>query len=405
MSDSQLYPSLFESKCIKIDDKIWFCATNYNAICTINIRNGKITLVATLKSELFDKKILSINLIKWNNKIIFIPMRAKYINFYDIKNGKIDLVEERKIDHYSRGGSYYNAFIKDDFCYAIPVEESLILKINLKSRCIESTIDIEEKCCDKIGESYRFLSKSNCYEYKNILYFAMSEKPYIIAINLMTDMVWFYKLNLGQCGLAYMDGVGRYIYILTRNGEIILWDIEYSKICDRALLKLKMSEITRYYRSFFWNGYMYFFKYFASDEFIKMNHELGEYKVCNIRKEWEMDLTDEDSLIFLIMEEGKCYFYLEYYELIIVDLQSSDVTKINLQFNDEKINQYVERCVEDELRKGILKGEIIREGKFVWNLCNILKESARMNLENTNVAFQKNSTIGVDIYQNMKDLN
>ncbi len=368
--NDELYPLMNEFKCMKSEDELWFSATNYNALCKVNVRNGKLSVEASFEKENFGEIFLNTQLVRWKDELLFVPFYAQNIYIYHIKERIMDTITGS--ENIRNGNSFFNTYLNADRCIMFPFIGDYIVVVNMSGKNIEQMIDIGAAFYKITGERYHHFSRSDCYEYNGKLYLAMFENPYIMELNLKTWEVRFHKTENSFAGFIHLGGTGDKIFLTSRNGACVLWSISSRAVCNSVTLRQKAEEVTRYYYTALQGKSMYFFKMVPTTEFIKIDTETDRYEVCNIYQEWQITQELEEDLLYLIMENGRFYFYsVDRNELVITGPENGNVQRIRLNTDGSNLEEFAGKQIEMELKRGITKG-IVYEEKYVWNLENLI---------------------------------
>ena len=368
--NADLYPLMNEFKCMKSEDELWFCATNYNALCKVNVRNGKLSIEASFEKEDFGVNFLSMQLVRWKDDLLFVPFYTRNIYIYNSKKRVMDIIDGTGTIR--EGNSFFNAYLTADRCMMFPFTGDFIVVVNMTDRHIEQTIDIGSEFHKITGERYHHFSRSDCYEYNGKLYLAMFENPYIMEMDLQTRKVIFHKTENSLAGFIHLGGTGDKIYLASGNGACILWSISSRAVCNTVKLTQKTDEITRYFYTAMYGKNMYFFKMVPTTEFVRINTETDRYEICNIYQEWQITGKPEEDLLYLIMENGRFYFYsLDRQELVIIGPEAGYIQRIRMKTDGNELEEYADRRIAKELKRGITKS-VVYEEKYVWNLDNLI---------------------------------
>ena len=93
-----------------------------------------------------------------------------------------------------------------------------------------SFMDLQEIYTEFFGEEYAYLSTGAFYKYNDEIYMALHEKPYLMKINLHRKKLEFIQVSKTSAGFQTLAGNRELIYIISRDGRVILWNIEEQKI-------------------------------------------------------------------------------------------------------------------------------------------------------------------------------
>lgn len=197
------------SSWIKNETTLYFVPVNLNIVVIYNKSTG-IKKLLPIREENFTQNNLYSQCLRYENKIIFIPLHAKNLLFLDINNYEMEYVSiSRSIQKDPGYGYFSGGIIKDENLYAIGYLFPGILKYNLVSREMQ-VIDI------------------NILEIGNLAYsYALSGEDGISCATNMGNIVTFFfnndEIEIKKCSEYSFSGI-------TSNAERI-WAFDNNKKC------------------------------------------------------------------------------------------------------------------------------------------------------------------------------
>ncbi len=365
-NDNKWYPQITNG--LRIDNKVFFSAANYNGLFSIDKRTGNVYLIGKLEEEAIDSANLITNMEESNNKIIISPCTAKNAYIFDREEGDITVWNTPKLKNQSF--SIYKVEDKEmgkkDF-FIIPTYGKVFGKLKNNSFELKNAIDFMKEYQKQTGEKYIICSDSGIYVYNECLYFAAMECSLLVKINIINYKIQFTNINNKGKGFYKILGKDRFLFLLSRNNEIIVYDLEIESIisvlCSGELLKDK----GLYRDGFYWNDCFYFVSY-ISNKCIKILLADKKIEVTTLEKEWGIKAEMEEEYRFTTISEGFLYIVSNKDNFIGIDLQTGKFSEVNLQFNIELIKKYLDK----EIKRHIIDDGIIHENDCFYHLADFL---------------------------------
>lgn len=180
--DKEMEPLIVED-ILLLNEEYIFILRDINAVCSLEIKTGRINILGMLPEKISTEKKVSSKLLLWKQKIIFVPTNLENLWLFDRKNMVWDKIEL----HIERGG-------KDKFIDATVYRNKVILLgynypgvviVNLETQKVNYI-----KADEAISE-YGY-ALSNCEKIKNILYATSSSNNKIMILDMDTEQ-WEWK--------------------------------------------------------------------------------------------------------------------------------------------------------------------------------------------------------------------
>lgn len=217
---------------IEEDGKIWFWATNYNALFQCSITGGIAANVWGLGVCEDAMGSLYSKIVKCDNKIIGIPMLTDNILVYDTSTGGARLIpiptQDWRNSHTLERGRFWDGVVYDNYIFMIGFWSAKILKFDIVNEVIIDVIDLYEEM--NIPFEKRFISFKNAVLVSSRILIPAYTRNLVFILNPM-DMQ-YEKLVIEKCGNGFSDIVyaGEDIWLPPRErGQFVQWNIQQNK--------------------------------------------------------------------------------------------------------------------------------------------------------------------------------
>lgn len=220
---------LLSEDCIQIKNDMFFFAKNCNIFFSLNICNGQIRLLDSVKEEHISEERLFSKILQWNKNLIFIPMNAKKIWILDKETFIWKSIRLEEYEEYN--SKFYQGYIKNEYLYMIGCSVPAIVKVNLNTYEYKSILF-------PLREKREYYFRSDYIEVDNKLLLASYFDNSIMYFDLVDETIEFKEIgheNNMYSGICY-DGQN-YWLSPRYNTAIIKWDgydntIEYNYIAE-----------------------------------------------------------------------------------------------------------------------------------------------------------------------------
>lgn len=208
---------------IKIDNKLWFVHNFLPALFTYDIENQNLEFVKQLPFESGNTVRSYCEIIKYKEKLIFIPMSSSDICVYNIKTKEISTqeIKQAKYCNFMRGITYNNKL------FMIPTAYDAIVEFDME----QEKVKYHSKCITKLKKitgydgGYNFMY--GAVEIENKLYLSSVQANYILEFSMDNGKYNIYEV--GDKGYTYWDMVfdGKYFWLNPFKGkDIVRWNKE-----------------------------------------------------------------------------------------------------------------------------------------------------------------------------------
>ncbi len=320
---------------VKVDNKLWFCPYNYNAIFSIDILNGKVELKGSLLNEKRDQRYLTGAPIEKDGLICFVSTNAKHIQVYDTKSNKNCMFEESDNNYI---GCFSKAYEEKETFYIFPASAKYMVKIRHKNQVIERDYAIVALYEETFKTKYNILSKSDIYRYKNQLCMAIWEKPAILFFDLKAESMQYKILKKSKSGFCLMSGKDNYAYLLGIDSHLVRYNL---KDGEEEVFEININCKTTDFKIAFRVSDNIYFCTGLDNKCLKFNTTSFAYELTTLEKEWGIDSESKEIYRFVYLEENKrLYLISNFYRLASIDLGNNHVSYQVLEFNKEELTNY-----------------------------------------------------------------
>ncbi len=368
-AENDFWPELSESNCIIRENKIYFFAGNMNALCNVDLSDGRLRAELSISNEYFDTAFLVNYLLDYQSEIICVPCYAKQIHIIDMnqkKEGCELILPNGKLP----AQAYYNSYVKDKYCYLFPFTARKMMQIDLDRKKITQEIDLKSKFKDVFGKEAVYFSNSGCYGSEDKIYMILRDFPVILEYDISSMKPVFHRLEGDSFAYIHIAGNDKYLYILGYEGTLSIWN-RYSHRTEQILcLELQEGENERFKHSVKLGKYIYLFRYIPSNEFIRIDIEKNQAEVLSIRKLFDLNISTDSKFIYMAENDRKLYFMSEERTIYTMDFEKLTVDIIPIVINKAEIMSFIQKHMS-ELNEGAVS---IPEGRYVWTLENFIKK-------------------------------
>lgn len=194
----------------QIDEKLWFFANGYNALCYLNQEDFSITFATGIPSEETVNGALYRNIEVYDNKLVLIPFNAREIAIYDLLNGNITKIPLKENADVSQ--KFNASIIINDCIYMIPRKYPALVELNM----ITYEVTYHTEWMKKI--------QPNEWGFFFGRYIVRTERG-VVAVSRSANVVMEFDVMRG-CSLSYsyLDKESDYICIAKKDNTYLLVD-------------------------------------------------------------------------------------------------------------------------------------------------------------------------------------
>ena len=206
------------------EDDIWFSANEFNGLFHMNLKTGMTVNKAVFPGEDMYRSNLYQKVVKYNNKLFFIPFYAKDMAEYDLSSGEISKIQ---IDSSIATYRYHTCIIYHDWLYLLPLGNVPCLKYNMNTREMVN-LDFWNEELKKyklnLGSGYSIFSCA--YLLKGKIYAPMGLDHVLFEFDLLDDTIIIHKIGQ-HSGYTDIQHDGENFWLLPREkAPVLQWNPE-----------------------------------------------------------------------------------------------------------------------------------------------------------------------------------
>lgn len=197
---------IFESAIVDKNNLYFFCK-DLNLLCQQNLESGKCIILGSIpEEEIFSERLCG-DIQRYEDILILIPLRAKYVWLYNLSTAKWSkiVIPVKKCDY-----QYFDSHIYDNTLYMIGYWQNNIISINLEDFTINVFVEFDSEYhlgySSVIVNGKLYVVSQNCQEIK--------------AIELMTGSIETVQIDIGENGLYGIAWDGDNFWIISMNGSL-----------------------------------------------------------------------------------------------------------------------------------------------------------------------------------------
>lgn len=221
---------LLLSDYIRIDEKIWFSAANYNGLFQYIPETKQIKLISCFYNDEPGKIFLHSKMLKYNSSIWLVPFQAKNIYEYNISDKILNCYPIPKVDKNVKSSFFLEGEIVEDKLYLFPCRYKGIIIFNLNKKKVEKIIKIDDSEIDAT-ELYAF---KGAKVFNNKIYIANIKKNKYVVIDLLSNCKESVDLDEDFGGITHFFINDKIIILVGLNGKIGVYDLcgEKKNVCQ-----------------------------------------------------------------------------------------------------------------------------------------------------------------------------
>lgn len=215
---------------ITVENKIYFSEKYSQGLYCYNLEAKKLDYMGCLCDE-FGEQYLFNTVVRWNDKLIFIPFGSIYISMYNLSEGIIDQV---KLPDELRGDNdkFFCAYISGDSLYLFGYAIKSIYIFNLKTGIFQRQADIisnMEKLLRTTRQEGFFIR--DCVVRENCIYLISLFENAIFVLDTNTDKISRINMNSGDYGFSGMCVMDDKMYLIPYAGsDLTIFDLETNEV-------------------------------------------------------------------------------------------------------------------------------------------------------------------------------
>lgn len=333
-------------------ENLYFTSSNYNALFKIDMSMGILKYLGRFGRENLLSKYLFGMIKLFKDKILLSPVNAEYIHMYDMAKQEETVLNPD--DKKSDGRMYADIIAINSKAYLMPATADDIIEVDFEKNCITRRLKIKE-ILQKKGFTYRYLSASGGYLYKNKVYIATEESPCLIEIDFKTNDFNLIKLEGTDEGSMALAGRREKIYLLNYKKCIIEYNIEKASVENITQFSIEENFCLR--KAVLVGDIFYFFSQYDS-RVLMYSVENKNIIISDLSAEWDIEINDGEKYRYTgCIDEENVIFISDCGNMVIVNLSSNECRQHHLEC---KVNEIKDRLLS-EVR---FDGETVTEEVF-----------------------------------------
>lgn len=201
-------------------EKIWFAASNLNALFCIDKKSGETEFKGVFPGENIEGGRLYSKVAYADNKLYFIPFYATCIMEYEIDSGKFNRIE---IEENIGPGKFLSYSIYGEFIYLIPRAFGSVLRYNYKKKNLEIMYEWDSKIRESGPKEDVLFACAVQKEGK--LYCPMYHRNIMFEFDLISEKAEYFKLGEEKDMFMSIQYDGEVFWLIPKNRDrIVCWN-------------------------------------------------------------------------------------------------------------------------------------------------------------------------------------
>lgn len=340
----------------KKDNYLYGFVVEGNALLRINLNSGVVNHVASLPKEKMNEEAFCFAPGCYKDIIYFGLDGSNGTYVYDEAEERFVLIDSNGWRVVHRSGRYlYNIFFEEKRFMCLDLEKKSVLWIK----------DLRPAAVQQEKEPDTLLFVTDIYEYQDAFYAATYQTGYILQISF-TGEYTCYKISDAD-GFKGLCGIGEDIYLLSRNAEIIQWNVKKKQEVQRygEFFDNQKYRVERLEGCFRWDNTIYFLgrglgswveeMMYRRDFGVSFNIATKQIKVFTYNEEFGMEQELDKTYAFVASdEEGKLYFLSAFGKLYQYDMETKKGYSLEVQYPE---GLRIENLLQEEQAEEKVIGE------------------------------------------------
>lgn len=345
-------------------NKVWFPAINYNGIFSFDNTSGKVELETKLRGELTVMDHLVGKPVCYEDYLVWAPIHAKGIWAMNLNEKELLLIDGSEVQACLNGMiKFSKILIYANKLYLFPGAAKEIIEIDMDRKKAFSYLKLEEEYKKVFGTGYQYLSDSGWHEYEGKIYFALSEKPCMVFIDMKTKVFDVVQGWQESCGIQVLFGVGNNIYIVMADGHVALWDINLQAIRWKMKVADHLKDVEELTEAFLYDDCIFFVSS-KKNIGIKIERKNDKAYWFTYESEWQLEKEAGQDLRFSSFNESGKLILLGNEIMVCIDLPKKEVSCKKLSYPIGKIENYF----REESKKVMSEPGIFHEDNYCKNV-------------------------------------
>lgn len=213
--------------CVERDDNLYFFAENINALCEMELKTGKVSIIGSIPEENIVSKRLCAKMISWNEELILAPMNAEKIWRFNLKDHTWKGIKRKTYNEDGTLGEIYQAVLYNNEVFFIGCFYPAVIVLNLLDNRIEYLEEPYEFLKEEQKENEDCFFRVDYAKVKNDLYMASCVSNVVMKLDMDTHKIQM--IEVGDPGNRYVGIAwdGTYFWLAPRlRTSVVRWDGE-----------------------------------------------------------------------------------------------------------------------------------------------------------------------------------
>lgn len=209
---------LYFETCIKMENDIWFSATNYNGLYRYNLKDKIVKKVALFPNEEMWQMDLYHNMCRYQNLLVFIPHYAERISIYDMKT---EVLRQIELPISYKPLNFLGGVVYHDMLYMFGYKYPGIIKVDLNTGKHKVIYETNEVDSDVEDPYFGDVATEG-----NYVYIPCQQQNSVLILDMDYDAIKKKSVGKGPVGYSRIVKDGQVLYLLERDtNNLVLWDI------------------------------------------------------------------------------------------------------------------------------------------------------------------------------------
>ena len=338
--------------CVRVDESLYMIERNYNAIYSLNIKTGNLTIVGNIPGENLLASRLGAKIIYHNDDLYFSPMNAKKIWRLSLKSKQWKAYDRKNILNWTTQTDMFQAIEYENKIFFIGCLYPAIIVLDTlseKMEYIEKPYEILNSKAKKVEDA---CFRTDYVQIANYIYMASCVSNEVFKFDMNTYDFEFIPVgdeSFKYSGIAYDEK--SFFLSPRKNTPIVIWD---------GNTGVKNIELPSTFKN--------------RDEMIFGGVCYDEGKLIFPACFWDKSIVIENKTEIKI-EDVSYYFYKRIDEKTVVSLSKTNEImirydgvgyKYTLEIDDKKIHTFLNNATNDVSLNSILKeNDSVDLGMFI----------------------------------------